>query len=481
MSDFFQAATRRQFLQQAGRLSLGGVALESLIHRGVAAVDSLGNPIAAKTAPVSEKASAVIYLSMSGGPPQLDLLDWKPELKTHHLKDCPEHLLKGERFAFIRGRPKLLGTAQTFRQHGRSGAWVSDLLPHFAGIVDEVAILKSLQTDPFNHAPAELLLYTGNTRHGSPSIGAWATYGLGSENGDLPGFVVLQSGGAAPAAGGSCWGAGFLPGIFHGVPCRESGDPILAASNPPGMSRESRRRILDALKKLNESEARSSGDPETLARVAQYERAYRMQLTVPEVFDLNRESPETLALYGAQPGAATFANHCLLARRLVEKGVRFVQLFDSGWDLHGTSPNDDLQTALPRKCLHIDQACAALVQDLKQRGLLESTLVVWGGEFGRTPMNEARGGSQWYGRDHHPRAFTLWMAGAGIRKGVSHGATDELGYHVVENPASVRDFHATLLHLLGLDAHRLSYRHQGLDERLIGPTHDAKVIQGILN
>jgi hypothetical protein len=481
MPGFAHSITRREFLADTGRLSLCGLALESLIQKGITAVDSLGNPLGPNPGPLPAKARAVIYLSMSGGPPQLDLFDWKPALQTQHLKDCPEHILKGARFAFIRGTPKLLGTPHAFRQHGASGAWVSDLLPHFAKIVDEVAILKSLHTDQLNHAPAELLLYTGNARNGAASIGAWANYGVGTQNEDLPGFIVLLSGGAAPAGGSACWGAGFLPGNYQGVQCRESGTPIPFAQNPPGMSRESRKRILDTLKKLNESEARVAGAPETLARIAQYEKAYRLQFTAPEVFDLNRESAETRALYGAQPGVPSFANNCLLARRLVEKGVRFVHLFDGGWDLHGTSQNDDLQTALPRKCQQIDQACAALVQDLKQRGLLESTLVLWGGEFGRTPMREARDDSPWLGRDHHPHAFTMRMAGAGIRRGISYGATDDLGFYGAENPVGVSDLQATVLHLLGLDAHRLSYRSQGFEERLIGHTNEAKVIHGILS
>jgi hypothetical protein len=482
------ALTRRQFLTDAGRFSLGTIALQSLMARGLATDpqaalghSQLESPLGPKAPPLPGKAKAVIYLSMSGAPPQHDLFDWKPELAAHHMQDCPEKFLKGEKFPFIKGTPKLLGSPYKFAQHGQSGAWVSEMLPHFAKIVDDVTIIRSMNTDQFNHAPAELFMYTGSARNGAASMGSWTTYGLGSENQDLPGFVVFLSGGTDPTGGKACWGPGFLPGVFQGVQCRAVGDPILYVGNPAGMSRETRRRTLDALKKLNEAEAEHFGDPETVTRIQQYELAYRMQLAVPEVFDISRESEEVRAMYGAKPGEGSFANNCLLARRLVEKGVRFIQLFDWGWDIHGTGEGDDLMKAFPRKCRQVDQACAALLLDLKQRGLLESTLVVWGGEFGRTPMNEARNGSTFLGRDHHPHSYTMWMAGAGVKSGVVYGETDELGYHVVRDKVTVRDLQATIVHLLGFDPYKFSYKYQGLNQRLIGPTNEGKVVKGILS
>jgi hypothetical protein len=323
-------------------------------------------------------------------------------------------------------------------------------------------------------------MYTGQPRNGGASIGSWATYGLGSENQDLPGFVVLLSGQSDPTGGKACWGSAFLPGVYQGVQCRAVGDPILYVSNPDGMSRASRRRTLDALNSLNRSEADLWGDPETVTRISQYELAYRMQTSVPDTFDISREPKEMLDLYGAKPGGGSFANNCLLARRLVEKGVRFVQLFDWGWDSHGTGKHDDLMTSLPERCRAVDQACAALVQDLKQRGLLDSTLVVWGGEFGRTPMNEARNGSTFLGRDHHPHAFTMWLAGGGIKPGLIHGETDELGYHITKDKVTVRDLHATIMHQLGFDPFKFSFRYQGLNNRLIGPTNEARIVKEIL-
>jgi hypothetical protein len=473
------ALTRREFLTRSGKLGLGAIALESLARHGLAVSEQPG-PLAPKAPPLPSKVKAVIYLSMSGAPPQHDLFDWKPELVKHHLQDCPEEFLKGQTFAFIKGTPKLLGSVYKFAQHGQSGAWVSETLPHFTKIVDDVTIIRSMNTNQFNHAPAELFLYTGNMLSGSASMGSWATYGLGSENQDLPGFVVLLSGGVDPTGGKSLWGSGFLPSVYQGVQCRAAGEPILYANNPEGMSRASRRRSLDALKTLNEAESAQFGDPETVTRIAQYELAYRMQMAVPEVMDIAKEKPETIEMYGAKPGEASFANNCLLARRLVEKGVRFVQLFDWGWDIHGTGGGDDLLNAFPKKCQQIDQASAALVQDLKQRGLLDSTLVIWGGEFGRTPMNEARGGSTYLGRDHHPHAFTMWMAGGGVKAGHVFGETDELGYFVTQDKVTVRDLQATILHQLGFDPYKLSYRYQGLNNRLIGPTNEGSVVKALL-
>jgi hypothetical protein len=483
-----RAITRRTFFGHAG-LGLGSLALGSLLRRDGFAADSAlrtphsafpPNPLAPKPPTLPARAKNVIYLHMSGAPPSLDLFDWKPRLVEMNLQPCPESLIKGERFAFIKGPPKMLGTPHKFARHGRGGAWVSELLPHFTRIADDVAVVKSMVTSEFNHAPAELFVHTGNRLAGSAAIGSWVTYGLGTENQDLPGFVVLLSGGTDPTGGKSLWSAGFLPSVYQGVQCRTSGEPILFSNNPPGMDRESRRRSLDALGRLNELEARQFGDPETLTRIQQYELAYRMQLAVPEAFDIGKEPAHVLAAYGAQPGEGSFANNCLLARRLVEKGVRYVQLYDWGWDMHGTGPDNDLVTGLPKKCRDVDQASAALVLDLKQRGMLDDTLVIWGGEFGRTPLNEERNGSKFLGRDHHPRCFSLWLAGGGIKGGLSYGETDEFGYNVVENKVSVRDLQTTILHLLGLDPYHFSLPSQGLNNRLIGPTDEGKVVKALL-
>ena len=337
-----------------------------------------------------------------------------------------------------------------------------------------------MHTDQFNHAPAELLLFTGSPRNGGAAMGSWITYGLGSENQDLPGFVVLISGGTDPTGGKALWSTGFLPTVYQGVQCRTVGDPILYVSNPKGMDRDDRRRTLDALRQLNEYELKEFGDPETLTRISQYELAFRMQMSVPEVMDIRQEPEHILELYGAQPGAASFANNCLLARRLVERGVRYVQLFDWGWDCHGTGKGDDIVYHLPEKCNDIDRPVAALLKDLKRRGLLDETLVVWGGEFGRTSMNEARGGSTFLGRDHHPHCFTLWMAGGGFKGGMSLGATDDLGYQITEKPVTVHDLQATILHLLGLDAEKLRFPYQGLQQRLIGVEGDGHVRKELL-
>ena len=479
-----RALTRRQFFRQSG-LSLGAVALGNLLlaRDGFAAGTpgrNVVNPLTPKKPPFAPRAKSIIYLHMSGAPPSLDLFDWKPKLVELHLKPCPEELLKGQRFAFIKGVPKMLGSPYKFSQRGQNGAWVSETLPHFAGMVDDVAIIKSVWTDQFNHAPAELFIYTGSPRAGAASMGSWLTYGLGTENRDLPGFVVLLSGGTDPTGGKSLWGSGFLPSVYQGVQCRSAGEPILFASNPAGMDRSSRRRTLDALDKLDELEAKQFGDPETLTRISQYELAYRMQIAVPEVFDISKEPKQVHQMYGTRPGEASFANNCLLARRLIEKGVRYVQLYDWGWDIHGTGPGDDLLNQFPKKCRDVDQACATLIQDLKQRGLLEETLVIWGGEFGRTPMNEARGGSLFLGRDHHPHCFTIWMAGGGIKPGLVYGETDELGYGIVKDKVSVRDLQTTILHLMGIDAHQLTYRFQGLNQRLIGPAEEGQVVKEIL-
>jgi len=471
--------TRREFLRSSG-VGLGSIALTSLLAReGAAAVRSKG-PLAPRQPHFAPKAKNVIYLHMSGAPPQLDLFDYKPKLVELNMQECPAELLKNQRFAFIKGVPKLLGTPHKFAQHGKSGAWVTEQLPQFSKVVDEVAFIKSMWTDQFNHAPAELFLYTGSARSGGAGMGSWVTWGIGSESQDLPGFVVLISGGTDPTGGKALWSTGFLPSVYQGVQCRTTGDPILYVSNPKGMDREVRRRSLDSLKKLNELELQQAGDPETLTRIEQYELAFRMQMAVPDAMDISKEPQHIREAYAAQPGAASFANNCLLARRLVERGVRFVQLYDWGWDIHGTGPGDDLMTAFPRKCKEVDQPIAALLKDLKSRGMLDETLVVWGGEFGRTSMNEARGGSKSLGRDHHPHCFTIWLAGAGIKAGTTLGATDELGYFIAEDKCSIHDLQATILHLLGLDPWKFSYPYQGLDQRLIGPEGDATIRKEIL-
>ena len=474
-----RALTRRQFLQRAG-LSIGSVALGGLLANDGSAAIASTSPMVVKPPSLPGRAKAVIYLHMSGAPPSLDLFDWKPRLVELNMKPAPDELIKGQKFAFIKGVPNMLGTPHKFAQHGKSGMWFSEIIPHMAELADEACVIKSMWTDQFNHSPAELFLFTGTQRAGAASMGSWVTYGLGSENQDLPGFVVLLSGGTDPTGGKSLWGSGFLPSVYQGVQCRTTGAPILYSENPPGMDRESRRSSLDALHKLNEAEAKLFGDPETLTRIEQYELAYRMQVTVPDVFDISKEPDSIREMYGAKPGEGSFANNCLQARRLVEKGVRFVQLFDWGWDMHGTAKDNDLVTGLPKKCKEVDQASAALIKDLKQRGMLEETLVVWGGEFGRTPMNEARDGSKFLGRDHHPNCFTIWMAGGGVKPGISYGETDDFGYYVARDKVTVRDLQATILNQLGFDPHRFSYSYLGLNQRLIGPTNEARVVREIL-
>jgi Protein of unknown function (DUF1501) len=474
--DHARFVTRRHFLHRC-QIGLGSIALASLgasVARAEGA-DRATNPLALRPAQFTPRAKSVIYLHMSGGPPQQDLFDWKPKLVEYHMKPCPEELIAGKKFPFIKGHPTLLGSPYKFAQHGQSGAWISELLPNIAAVADELCIVRSMWTDQFNHAPAELFLFTGEPRAGAASMGSWITYGLGSENQDLPGFVVLLSGGTDPTGGKALWSSGFLPSVYQGVQCRNEGEPILYVSDPKGMNRDSRRRSLDTLKRLNEFELEQFGDPETLTRINQYELAYRMQISVPEVMDISREPKQVVEMYGAKPGEALFANNCLQARRLVERGVRFVQLFDWGWDCHGTSAGDDIVNQLPKKCKEVDQPIAALIRDLKQRGMLDETLVIWGGEFGRTAMNEARNGSKFLGRDHHPHCFSLWMAGGGIKSGTAFGETDELGYFITNGKVPIHDLQATILQLLGMDPHAFSFKFQGLNHRLIGPSDEPNV------
>lgn len=465
--EHLELQTRRHFLRGSA-LGLGSVALSSLLARdGLAAPSAVVNPLTPHEPHFTPKVQRVIYLHLTGSPPNLDLYDYKPELIKHDGEDCPDSFLKGKRFAFTTGVPKLLGTRRKFSQHGQGGQWLSDAIPHLHSVADEMCMVHSMFTEQFNHAPAELLIYTGSARSGRPSMGSWVTYGLGSENENLPGFVVLISSGVQPNGGKNSYGSGFLPSVFQGVQCRSKGDPVLYASDPAGMDRGLRRQTLDALRDLNQLQAQELGHPETLTRIAQYELAFRMQTSVPEVMDITQEPQHVLEAYGAQPGAASFANNCLLARRLAEQGVRFIQLFDWGWDYHGTSEASGIEGGLTEKCATMDRPVAALIRDLKQRGLLSDTLIVCGGEFGRTPFREGRTStSKILGRDHYPDCFTMWLAGGGVKGGLSYGETDEFGFGVTRNKVHVHDLQATILHLLGFDHTRLTYRFQGRDYRL---------------
>lgn len=467
IEQYLQQATRRHFLQNTG-IGLGSIALGSMFaDQSRAASREVANPLAAKDPHFTPKAKRVIYLHMTGSPPNLDMFDYKPELVKRDDEDCPDDFLEGKRFAFTTGVPKLLGTPQKFTQVGESGTWMSEAVPHLHEVADDMCMIHSMTTDQFNHAPAELLLYTGSAQSGRPSIGSWVTYGLGTENQNLPGFVVLISSGVQPNGGNKSFGSGFLPSVYQGVQCRSQGDPVLYVSNPKGMSRDIRRLSLDALKDLNEIQANQNGDPETLTRIAQYELAYRMQVSVPEVMDISKETKQTLESYGAEPGASSLANNCLLARRLVEAGVRYVQLFDWGWDFHGTGAGTGIGDGLKNKCATMDKPVAALIKDLKQRGLFEDTLIVWGGEFGRTPFREGRTAkSKILGRDHYPDCYTMWLAGGGAKGGYNYGQTDELGFGIVENKVHVHDLQATIMHLLGFHHDKLTYRFQGRDYRL---------------
>ena len=458
--------TRRHFFRES-QAGLGAIALGSMLATDRPALADAGNPLASRPPHFAPKAKRVIYLHLTGSPPHLDLFDYKPELVKHDGEPCPDSFLKGKRFAFTSGVPKLMGTPRKFERAGKGGVWMSDAIPHLKGVADELCVIRSMTTDQFNHAPAELLLYTGSARSGRPSMGSWATYGLGSENENLPGFVVLISSGVQPNGGKSSFGSGFLPSVFQGVQCRSQGDPVLYASDPAGMSRGLRRASLDALRDLNEIQAKDLGHPETATRISQYELAFRMQTSVPEVMDISREPKAILEEYGAQPGASSFANNCLLARRLVEQGVRFVQLFDWGWDFHGTNPAEDIRDGLTRKCATMDRPAAALLADLKRRGLLDETLVIIGGEFGRTPFREGRtAGGGVLGRDHFPDCYSMALAGGGVKGGIMHGESDELGFSVARDKVHVHDLQATILHLLGLDHEKLTYRFQGRDYRL---------------
>jgi hypothetical protein len=466
--------TRKYFFKECFS-GMGAMALGSMLQ----GCDWLGNkdsfnnftntnPLMARSPQFIGKAKSVIYLHMAGAPSQLELFDFKPDLLKLDGQDCPQSLLEGKKFAFIRGVPKMLGPQAVFKQRGQSGAWISDNLPHLTTVADEISFLKAVQTDQFNHGPAQLLMHTGSPRLGRPSIGSWVTYGLGSENSNLPGFVVLTSGGNNPDAGKSVWGSGFLPSVYQGVQCRNEGDPVLFLKDPKGIDRDLRKASIDAINEANQLTYNEFQDPEIVARMAQYEMAFKMQISVPDVMNINDEPAYIHEMYGTQPGKASFANNVLLARKLVEKGVRFVQLFDWGWDSHGTDGTTAVDIGLVNKCRDIDKPITALLLDLKQRGLLEETLVVWGGEFGRTPMQENRDGKTmpFKGRDHHTEAFTTWMAGGGIKQGSSFGETDEIGYSAISGKVTAHDIQATILNQLGFDHEKLTYTSQGRQFRL---------------
>jgi hypothetical protein len=461
-----QYFTRRQFFSRCA-LGLGSIALASLLNERRAlgaAPTQLPNPMAPRPPHLAPRAKNIIYLFMAGGPSQLELFDYKPRLVELNGQPIPQSFIEGKRFAFMGTShgTKLLGTRRAFQQHGQAGTWVSEMFPHTATIVDDITLVKSCATNLFNHAPAKLFMNTGSGQFGRPSMGAWVTYGLGSECQDLPGFVVLQSGPRGPRGGAVNWGSGFLPTSYQGVPLRGQGDPILDIASPAGVTAQRQRDTLDAIRDLNLSRLVETGDPEISTRISAYEMACRMQTSAPELINLAAESEATLKLYGVDKDKPSFARNCLLARRLIERGVRFVQLYHTNWDSHG-GPGENLQADFEKVCREVDQGQAALVKDLKARGLLKDTLVVWGGEFGRTPMGENRDTT---GRNHHIDAFTMWLAGGGVKAGAVIGETDELGFNPVADRVHVHDMHATILHLLGLEHTKLTFRFQGRDFRL---------------
>ncbi len=457
-----EEVSRRWFLQRCG-VGLGSIALSQLFaEAGLAAPLEMqaADPLAPKAPHFAPKAKRVIFLFMAGAPSHLELFDYKPQLAKFDGTLPPADLLKGYRAAFINPSSKLLGPKFKFVKCGQSGTELCELLPQVGKVVDDIAIVKSMVTDAFNHAPGQLLMNTGTMQFGRPSMGAWVLYGLGSETKDLPSFVVFSSGKKGPSGGNSCWGSGFLPTVYQGVQFRSSGDPVLYLSNPRGVDEDLQRDTMDSINKLNRMRLNVTGDPEIATRINSFEMAFRMQSSAPELMDLSREPKSILEMYGAEPGKPSFANNCLLARRLVERGVRFVQLYHEAWDQH-----DRLVEDLRENCKDTDQASAALIQDLKQRGMLNDTLVIWGGEFGRTPMVQGAAGTT-NGRDHHPNAFTMWLAGGGIKPGITLGESDELGFNVTKNKVHVHDLHATLLHLLGFEHTKLTYKFQGRNFRL---------------
>jgi hypothetical protein len=463
---FASELARRWFLKDCG-IGLGAITAAEMLRSGRLSAD---DALAPQPSHIPAKAKNVIFLFMAGAPSHLELFDYKPALARYDGTLPPPELLKGYRAAFINPNSTLLGPKFRFARHGQCGAELSELLPHLANVIDDIAIIKSMVTDGFNHAPAQIQMSTGSLQFGKPSLGAWTLYGLGSEAKDLPGFVVFSTGKKGPSGGSANWGSGFLPTVFQGVEFRATGDPVLYLSNPEGIDQQLQRESLDVINRLNQTRFQLVGDPEIATRVHSFEMAYRMQSTAPELMDLRQEPQHILELYGANPGERSFANTCLLARRMVQRGVRFVEIFHEAWDQHG-----NLVADLKKNCQDTDQACAALLRDLKQQGLLDETLVIWGGEFGRTPM--VQGGND--GRDHHPNAFTMWLAGGGIKGGVTLGESDDLGFNAVSDRVHVRDLHATILHLLGFNHKQLSFPFQGLDQRLTG-VEPSRIVQEIL-
>jgi hypothetical protein len=459
----YRAATRRTFLHDCG-IGVGAMALGSLLVRdGIANAPAAPapNPLGARRGHFPARAKNVIFLFMAGGPSHLELFDPKPTLQRLDGQTVPESFTRGRRFAFIRPDAKLLGTRRRFARAGKVGADLSELLPHHRDIVDDICLLKGMKTDVFNHGPAKVMLNTGSPQFGRPSMGSWVVYGIGSESANLPAFVVLQSGPRGPRGGAAIWSSGFLPTLYQGVPFLRGPQPILDLQTPAGIEPQQQAQFIDAVRDLNRLRLSATADPEIETRIAAYETAFRMQTAAPEVMDLAGETAETMRLYGAEAGKPSFAANCLLARRLVQRGVRYVQLIHTDWDHHGGPLN--LATSIEQITREIDQGCAALIKDLKRRGMLDDTLVIWGGEFGRTPMGEPR---ESIGRDHHIDAYTMWLAGGGVKRGHIHGVTDEIGYNVVEGQVHVHDLQATVLHLLGLDHLRLTFRFQGRDYRL---------------
>jgi uncharacterized protein (DUF1501 family) len=457
--EYKKLVTRRHFFRECG-IGLGSMALASLLNKDAAA-QSAKNPLAVKAPHFKAKAKRVIYLFQAGAPSQLELFDHKPGLAKYNGKPCPPELLKGQTLAFIKPDAALYASELKFSKHGQAGAELSEAIPHLASVADHLTIIRSMQTDAVNHAPGQVLMSTGSQQFGRPSFGAWVTYGLGCETQELPAYVVLSSAGGT-SGGAANWGCGFLPTVYQGVTFRRTGEPILSLTNPRGITREMQRASLDALKAINEHHFEATGDAEIATRINSFEMAYRMQESAPELMDLSKESKATLEMYGAEPGKNTYANNCLLARRLAERGVRFIQLFHEAWDHHS-----EVVKGVRSQAKNVDQATAALIKDLHQRGMLDDTLIVWGGEFGRTPMVESDPeASRSFGRDHHNRAFSMFVVGGGFKPGITYGQTDELGFAVAENPVHVHDLHATLLHLLGFDHEKLTYRFQGRDFRL---------------
>jgi uncharacterized protein (DUF1501 family) len=474
-AEYARLITRRWFFRQCS-VGLGSMALASLLEPGSATAAPASeppNPLAPRKPHFQPKAKRVIYMFMGGAPSQLELFDYKPTLAKFNGKPVPAEVVMGQKYAFIKPDAALYATEFKFAKHGACGAEISEALPHLAEVVDDIAIIKSMSTDAFNHAPAQVLMQTGSTQFGRPCFGSWMLYGLGSEAQNLPGFVVMNSSGGL-SGGAALYGSGFLPTIYDGVPFRKTGDPVLFLSNPAGVSDKMQRSTLDLIKDLNQKHLGVVGDPEIATRINSFEMAYRMQSSAPELMDVSKESKETLEMYGVEAGKPSFAMNCLLARRLIERGVRFVQLFHEGWDHHS-----EVHKGVTEQTGNTDKASAALVKDLKQRGLLDDTLVLWGGEFGRTPMVESNpDAGRKFGRDHHPQAFSIWAAGGGIKRGVTIGETDDFGFHVVKDKVPVHDLHATLLHLLGFDHTKLTYRFQGRDFRLTDV--EGEVVQKLL-